>query len=194
MPNLSDLTSSGPVVLVDPGILRDIAASLNGVWRPQDEETQQRRDQLVTAARIRLYADRDRSGWMLVSTRDEREALLARDRNDWSVAFVGAIEDFDDAPPPAEVASLEDMFRQEGIEAESAHSLACAYLSEYVRMVITRDGRKFRHSRQKDLPEHLELVDLDEAVERLGIASGEKPPVPPPGFEDAEGDDAWWVP
>jgi hypothetical protein len=194
MPSLSDLTSSGPVVLLDPGILRDVAAALNGLWTPVAEQDDVRRDELVAAARIRLYADRDRRGWLLVTTSPERQALLARDRHDWSVGFIAAVEDFDDAPEPAEVAALARLFRSEGIEAESALSLACAYLMDAVQVVITRDPRQFRHSRDVDLPERLELLDPFEAVTRLEIRPDELPTMPPPGAEAAQGADAWWVP
>lgn len=194
MPRLSDMTSSGPVVLVDPGVLSDIAASLDGTWRPDTVEDLQRCEEMLAAAQLRLYADRDRSGWMLVTTHGPRDALLANANNTWSVGFVAAIEDFDDAPAKADLSALESIFTSEGMSDESAHLLACAYLNEYVRIVVTNDERVYHRSRASDLPEHLQFMTVGEAVEKLSIAPGEKPPIPPPGFERAEGADAWWVP
>lgn len=194
MPNLSDMTSSGPVVLVDEGVLRDIADALDGSWTPDTVADLKRRSELLAAARLRLYADRDRSGWLLVTTRGAREGLLANTDNTWSVGFVGAVDDFDDAPASADLEALESMFVSEGVTGLSAHLLACAYLSEYVRIVVTNDERPYHRSRPGDLPDHLQFMSAGEAVEKLMIAPGEKPPVPPPGFEDAEGDAAWWVP
>lgn len=193
MPSLSDMASSGPVALVDPGVLRDIALTLDGSWSPSSEGDLKRCEELVGAARLRLYGDRDRSGWMLVTIGAPREALLADASNHWSVGFIGAIEDFDDAPTEADRTSLEAMFSTEGVDALSAHLLACAYLSEFVRVVVTNDERLYHRSRSEDLPDHLSFMSVGEAVEQLSIAPGEKPPILPPEL-DGSSDDAWWIP
>lgn len=194
MPSLSDMTSSGPVVLVDPGVLRDIALSLDGDWSPDAESDLRRQEELIAAAQLRLYGDRDRSGWMLLTTAGPSRKLLEDPNNRWSIGFIGVIEEFSDAPAQVELDALESMLSDEGVDEEHAHLLACAYLSEFVRIVITNDERAYRRSRAEDLPDHLQFMTVGEASEKLAIAPGEKPPMAPPGREDVDGSDAWWVP
>ncbi len=188
------MASSGPVVLVDAGVLHDIAEALDGTWKPDQISDLGRREELVAAARLRLYADRDRSGWMLLTTHAPREEVLANGEHTWSVGFVGAIDDLDDAPAEADLVALETILVSEGVVRENAHLLACAYLSEFVRIVVTNDERPYHRSRAEDLPEHLQFMSAGEAVEKLQIAPGEKPPILPPGLEAVDSASAWWVP
>lgn len=188
------MASSGPVVLVDSGVLHDIAEALDGAWNPDQISDLQRREELIAAARLRLYADRDRSGWMLLTTHAPREEVLANGDNAWSVGFVGAIDDLDDAPAEADLDALEKILLSEGVAPGNAHLLACAYLSAFVRLVVTNDERPYHRSRAEDLPEHLQFMSAGEAVEKLQIAPGEKPPIVPPGFEAVDSTSAWWVP
>ncbi|MCU0270168.1 MAG: hypothetical protein MUF83_16185 [Acidimicrobiales bacterium] len=195
MTRLSELSSSGPVVLVDPGVLRDMAASLNGLWDPAEEHDPDRREQLVAAARLRLYGERDRSGWFLVATGSERDALLDRDDLDWVLAFVPSVESFEDAPAGPDVEALVKLYRQsEDIEAESALTLAYAMLCDQVGLVISRTPRRFRHSRRHDLPARLELLTVVEAVDRLAIAPGEEPPTRLPEGSLLAEQTPWWIP
>ncbi|MCX7620225.1 MAG: hypothetical protein N2037_05195 [Acidimicrobiales bacterium] len=196
MSSLAEEKSSSSVVLVDASVVRDIAAALNGIWRPADEEDAARARRLVAVARLRLYASRDRNGWLLVTTDAAREAAMRRGDADWSVGYLPTIESFSDAPPPAEVASLARLFREEeGIEAESAFALAHAILNDNIEIVVTDDPGRYKHLRRHDLPPRLELLDPFAVEERLEILPGEKPGVTvPEGVLSLLGDDPWWIP
>jgi len=191
---LADVASTGPVALLDTGVLRDIASSLTGLWLPATELDHTRTRELVAAARVRLYADRDRAGWYLVTTRTSAATATRRARADWSVGMLAIAEDFDDAPPDAEIAALSDLLRtDDGLAADAARSLAVAVLFEPVTVVITRQPRAYRHGRAGDLPDRLEVIDPVEAVERLEIAAGERPPVSLPVGSMLERGTPWWV-
>lgn len=195
MTALADMTSSGEVVLVAPEVLRDMAAALGGLWAPEAELDQARRDLLVAAARIRLYADRDRCGWYLVTGHDAREAVLRREDADWSVGFVADLESFDDAPALADVEALVSLFRaDEHIEAEAATALALAILCDQVTVVVAHDPRAFKHQRDADLPERLRVLTPAEVVSELEIGVGEEPPDPVPDWSMLASGDPWWVP
>lgn len=198
MTALADMTSSGEVVLVAPDVLRDMAAALGGLWSPDAEEDPERRDLLVAAARIRLYADRDRCGWYLVSGAEARDAVLRREDADWNVGFVAPIEEFDDAPAEADLAALVQLLRHGGegehLDAEAATSLALAILTEPVTIVVTREPRAYRHQRVDDLPRRLQLLTPAEVVERLELGTGEQPPDPVPTWNLLSQGPAWWVP
>lgn len=194
MASLSDMTSSGPVVMVGPSTLADMAEALSGSWDPNDVDDLELRNRLVAAARLRLYAERDRSGWMLLTTRSARRALLADSEDNWAVGFIAVVEDFDDLPAPDELSALQGVFGSEGIEPGPATSLSYAYLIPKIGLIVTNNARDFRHSRSSDLPAHLQLIEPGEAVELLSIAPNEVPPVAPPGLESATGADAWWIP
>jgi hypothetical protein len=190
---LAELASSGTVALVDAGVVRDMASALTGLWVPDAEDYPERAEELVAAARLRLYGDRERSGWLLLTTRQARDAALRRGDADWSVGMIPAAEDLEEAPPPAEVDALIALYRrEEKLDAESARTLATALLFEPVGLVITRLPRAMRHQRAGDLPGRLEIIDPFEAVERLEIAPDEKPRRPPPNR--ADDGHAWWVP
>jgi len=192
---LAELSSSGPVALLEPGVVRDIAAALTGFWDPSLEDHPDRAEELVAAARLRLYGDRDRSGWLLVTTRQGHLAATRRADADWSVGMLAVAEDFDDAPAPGEVDALVAQYRREqGIDAEAARTLAVAVLFEPIEMVVCRLPRAFRHERAGDLPARLELLDVFEAVDRLAIAPGERPLVSLPIGSALESADPWWIP
>ncbi len=143
MTALADMTSSGEVVLVAPDVLRDMAAALGGLWSPGSEEDDELRALLLAAARIRLYADRDRCGWYLVTGAEARDAVLRREDADWNVGFVAPIEEFDDAPADADVGALVQLLRHgeegEHLDAEAATALALAILAEPVTVVVTQE-------------------------------------------------------
>jgi hypothetical protein len=190
---LAEVTSTGPVALVDLGIVRDIASSLTGLWLPATELDPDRSRALVAAARLRLYATRDRAGWYVLTTRSAAATVLRRGRADWSVGMLPVAEDFDDAPPAAEVASLSELYREAGLPPDAASTLAVAVLLEPVTLVVTREPRVYRHDRAGDLPPRLDVIDVFEAVDRLDIAPGEVPTVTPPPGSMLERGSAWWV-
>lgn len=198
MTALADMTSSGEVVLVAPDVLRDMAAALGGLWSPGSEEDDELRALLLAAARIRLYADRDRCGWYLVTGAEARDAVLRREDADWNVGFVAPIEEFDDAPADADVGALVQLLRHgeegEHLDAEAATALALAILAEPVTVVVTRDPRAYRHQRVDDLPRRLRLLSPAEVVDLLEIGVGEQPPDPVPSWNLLSQGPAWWVP
>jgi hypothetical protein len=192
---LDDVVSSGPVVLVDAGVVRDMAATLTGLWDPGRETDPARAAEMVAAARTRLYGDRDRSGWTLLTTRSAADSALKRGDADWSVGMIAVIDEFEDAPPEADVSSLASLYRrEEGIDAEAAETLATAVLWEPVSIVISRLPRGFRHGREGDLPARLELLDARQAEERLEIGVGEPPQVSLPIGSMLAESTPWWVP
>lgn len=192
---LDELTSSGPVALIDAGVTRDVAIALTGLWQPDAEPDAGRRAAIVDAARLRLYGDRDRSGWTLLVTRAGAERALARGDADWSVGMLPVAEELDDAPPPADVESLVALYRkEEGIDAEAAEALALAVLWHPITVLVSRLPRGFRHAREGDLPPRLAILDVHEAVERLEIQPGEQPLVSVPAGSMLDGADRWWIP
>jgi hypothetical protein len=191
---VAEMASTGPIALLDAGVLRDMATSLSGLWLPATELDRQRAQELVAAARLRLYGDRDRSGWLLMTTRAAARVALRRGNADWSVGMVPVVEDFDDAPPEAEVAALAQLYRGEQLSADAATTLAAAVLVEHVNLVVTREPRAYRHDRAGDLPSRLEVVDVVRATDRLDIVPGEQPAVSLPVGSMLERGSAWWVP
>lgn len=189
-----DPYSTDGYVLLDVSVLRDVADALDGRWHPSEERDPIRRARLLAAARLRLYGHRDRSGWYLVSHRTAREAAITRGNAEWSVGFIPDVEDFTDAPAQEEVVALTRLLTDGHVPPESASTLAYAVLYEPVRLLVSVDVRPFRHSRDGDLPERLELVTTVEAVDRLGLAPGEEPPHGPPVATPLHGQDPWWVP
>jgi hypothetical protein len=189
-----DPYSTDGYVLLDATVLRDMADALDGRWHPDREPDPLRREQLLAAARLRLYGERDRSGWYLVSHQAAREAALTRGDADWSVGFIPDIDTFADAPAPDEVSALGRLYTTGQILSESATTLAHAVLYDPVRLLVSADIRPFRHSREGDLPERLELVTTAEAVDRLELAPGERPPHGPPAGSALAEQDPWWIP
>ena len=191
---LADVTSSGPVALMDVGVVRDMASALTGLWLPATELDSTRAEELLAAARLRLYGDRDRSGWYLVTSRHAADTVLRRGNADWSVGLLPVAEDFDDAPPSAEIAALADFYRHDaGLSADASHTLALAVLFEPMTLVVARSPRALRHQRGGDLPARLEVVDPREAVARLELEPGELPPVSLPGGSMLARGAAWWI-
>jgi hypothetical protein len=189
-----DPYSTDAYAVLDASILRDMADALDGRWDPDQESDPVRRGEMLAAARLRLYGERDRSGWYLVSYRDAREAALTRGDTDWSIGFIPDIDQFDDAPAPDELTALTRLYGSEKILPEAAMALAHAVLYVKVRLLITADIRPYRHSRDGDLPQRLELVTAVEAVDRLDLTSGEVPLHDPPPESPLSGQRPWWVP
>lgn len=218
MARLDDsLTAARLVVLLDPGVLHDVAVSLSGVWHPDDEVDGERRSRLVATARLRLYGgDADRSGWHLVTTAAAslHAAALRADDLDaadpgraggaeappsldttWSAGFVPALESFDDAPEAGDVDTLTALLRTESdLDDDVARTLALALLCEPVHLVVTREPDAYAHRRPDDLPERLEIVDPEAAVARLELQAGEAAWTGPPAGSALADGDAWWVP
>ncbi|MDZ7732766.1 MAG: hypothetical protein U5R31_06275 [Acidimicrobiia bacterium] len=166
-----DPYSTDAYALLDAGVLRAMADALDGRWSPDQESDPLRRQELLDAARLRLYGERDRSGWYLVSYREAREAAVTRGDTDWSVGFIPDVDEFDDSPGAEEVAALVRLYRDEDILAEASTALAHAVLYEPVRFLVTTDVRPYKHSRDLDLPERLELVEVHEAGRRTARAA-----------------------
>jgi hypothetical protein len=189
-----DPYSTDAYALLDAGVLRAMADALDGRWVPDEEHDPLRRDELLAAARLRLYGERDRSGWYLVTFRAAREVAVTRGDADWSVGFIPDIDEFDDAPSVDEIGALVRIYRDEDILFEASTTLAHAVLYEPVRLLITADIRPYKHSRDMDLPERLELISVQDAVERLEIGAGEAPPHAPPAHTQLAGAPEWWIP
>jgi len=196
MVRLADsFTAAQVVVLLDPGVLRDVAQALSGSWHPGEESDDVRRRQLVAAARLRLYGfDADRSGWRLVTTAIAHDKARARGDADWSAGFIPALEGYEDAPPVAEVSSLATLLRRdEDLDGEVANTLALALLCDAVGVVVTRDPLAYRHRRPNDLPPRLEIATPEDLVDRLELRGGEQAWADLP-WGSIPGGDAWWVP
>jgi hypothetical protein len=181
-------------MLLDAGVVRDLADALDGRWRPDHESDPVRRERLVSAARVRLYGERDRSGWYVITYREARASALKRGDTDWSVGFLPDVTRFDDAPSESDLQALARMHLESGMEAEAGLALAYAVLYEPVRALVTATPTRFRHGREFDLPERLEILSATEAFEEMGIDAGEEASLaPPPGSPLAEGPH-WWIP
>jgi hypothetical protein len=181
-------------MLLDAGVLRDVADALDGRWRPASEPDPVRRERMIAAARVRLYGERDRSGWYVVTYREARASALKRGDTDWSVGFLPDLSRFDDAPSETDLQALARMHLESGMEAETGLALAYAVLYEPVRALVTAAPNRFRHGREFDLPERLAILSPAEAFAEMGISAGEQAPLdPPPGSALADGPH-WWVP
>ena len=145
MERLEEPVRSGVVVL-DAGVVHDIACALTGEWQPADEPDEARRDQIVAAARVRVFADRDQYGWHLSATSAARESASGYQNADWSVGFIQDIATIVGAPLADDVEALETILREEGIGATSATCLAFALLFDRVSYVITADPNQLKHS------------------------------------------------
>src|SRR5690242_9405446 len=111
------------VVLLDSGIVHDIATALTGEWHPDQEDDVEHRDRMVAAARIRIFADGSRFGWQLAATPAAREQASGYPGSDWSVGFLRDITTMDGAPPEADVEGLASIYREAGIGTSSATTL-----------------------------------------------------------------------
>lgn len=197
MPALADSYSAArTVVLLEPGVVRDVAHALTGLWRPSDEDDPDRRRQLLAAARLRLYGSvTDRSGWLVVTTSAAHDRAESLGDVEWSAGFLRDLESYDDAPPAADLTSLTHTLRREsGLEAEAASTLALALLCDEVGILVARDPRRYRHNRSADLPERLAILDPVEAVRSLRLEVGEVPIEPPPSGHLLADAEPWWVP
>jgi hypothetical protein len=183
-----------PCMLLDAGVVRDLADALDGRWRPEGESDVVRRERLLSAARVRLYGERDRSGWYVITYREARASALKRGDTDWSVGFLPDVTRFDDAPSETDLQALARMHLESGMEAEAGLALAYAVLYEPVRALVTTTPKRFRHGREFDLPERLDILSPAEAFDDMSIDPGEEAPLaPPPGSTLAEGPH-WWIP
>lgn len=181
------------VVLLDAGIVHDMAATLSGDWNPALEADDAQRERLLATARIRIYGDRDQYGWHLAATADARGEAMGYANSDWSVGFIQDVSTIDGAPPEDDAIALAKIFQEAGIQASSAMTLAWAVLFDRASYVITATPNDLRHQREHDLPSRLEVLDPVEAVARLGIVPGELPVASPtPGTALGDGA-AWWV-
>lgn len=193
MDRLSEPMHEG-VVLLDAGIVHDVAVALSGDWQPDQEPDERRRAELVAAARLRMFADRDQYGLALAATPKARADGLGYPEAAWSVGFVQDVARIAGSPPPADVSALEAILKQEGIDAASATCLAYAVLFDAVTYVITGSPDALMHQRADDRPARLEIIDPVDAVERLGLVPGEVPLVgPPSGTRLAAGPHFWLV-
>ncbi len=171
-----------------------MADALDGRWNPDREPDPVERENLLAAARLRLYGERDRCGWYLVTYREARTAGLTRGDANWSVGFVPDIAKFDDAPSRDDVDALVRMYVDSGIEPELAVGLAYAVLYEPVQAIVTTQPRLLRHGREFDLPERLLVFNASEAFAELGITKGEEPGVHLPADSPLSSVEPWWIP
>jgi len=181
------------VVMLDAGVVHDIALALTGDWQPEDEPDDERRGQLVAAGRLRIFADRDQYGLALTATPDARELAMGYDNATWSIGFIQDVTALDDAPPADDAAALEQILRDEGIVGASASALAYAILFPSVSYVITTNPAELKHQRAEDRPDRLEIVSPIDAVERLGLVAGEIPLVGPPLGSKLDEGPHWWM-
>lgn len=181
-------------MLLDAGVVRDLADALDGRWRPDTETDPVRRERLLTAARVRLYGERDRSGWYVVTYREARASALKRGDTDWSVGFLPDLSRFDDGPNEHDLQALARLHLESGMEAEAGLALAYAVLYEPVRALVTATPTRFRHNRDFDLPERLEILTPAEAFDGMSIDAGEDPGLAPPPGSALDDGKHWWVP
>ncbi len=181
------------VVLLDAGIVHDIACTMSGEWTPESEADPARREALLAAARIRIFDDRDQYGWYLTATEEARSAAMSYGNADWSVAFIQDVATLDGAPPTDDAVALAKIFREAGIQSSSALTLAWAVLFDRASYVITASPNDMRHQREHDLPGRLEVLDPIEAMARLGVLPGELPAAAPPPGTPLGGGAHWWI-
>jgi len=181
------------VVLLDAGIVHDMACTLTGEWTPALESDDDQRERMLAAARIRIYGDRDQYGWYLAATASARAATMGYANSEWSVGFIQDVATIEGAPPADDAAALAKIFQEAGIQASSALTLAWAVLFDRASYVITSAPNDMHHQREHDLPSRLEVLDPVEVIARLGLLPGELP-VSAPAPDTPLGDgDPWWV-
>ncbi len=181
------------VVLLDAGVVHDIATTLTGSWHPDDEPDAARRAHLLGAARVRIFAERDRFGLILASTADARAAALDYEGSAWSVGFVQDVQSIAGAPHEVDVEALAQIMRSEGIDGASATCLAYGVLFAQVSYLVTQDPAALRHRRAEDRPVRLEIVTPAALVETIGLLAGEPPDVGPPVGSRLATGPAWWL-
>jgi len=191
MATLDDLTSSRHVALLDRSVLVRIADALGGAWQPGTEPQPDRRRALTDAAQLRLYADRQRSGWLLVTSSAARLGL-ADGPNVWCVGFIPPVESFDGAPSPTDVRAQASLF--DDLDADAAQTLGLALLIPTITRVITTDVGRYKHQRPHDLPDRLRVVEVHDAVAQLAIGPGEAPYLEIPTSQGVAAHEPWWVP
>ncbi len=181
------------VVMLDAGLVHDIATTLTGSWHPDDEPDPGRRAHLLAAARVRIFAERDRFGLILATTPDARAAALGYDEAAWSVGFIQEISAIAGAPNEVDVEGLAQILRSEGIDGASAECLAYAVLFDQVSYVVTQDPASLRHQRTDDRPTRLDIMTPAELVETIGLLAGEPPEIGPPAGSRLATGPAWWL-
>ncbi len=191
MATVGDLSSSRDVAILDRAVLLLMEEALTGSWTPDKEADDGRRAALVAAAQLRLYGDRDGRGWFLLTTVTAR-AGMGTDDESWTIGFIPPIESFEDAPTADDVAGQRALF--DGLDHDAGRTLAAALLTPAVTVVVTDDVGRYKHQRPHDLPERLEVIDVETAVKRLGITPGEQPFVDIPATHPLAELDPWWVP
>jgi hypothetical protein len=195
MVRLSDSYSAASmVILVDGGVLADMAEALSGAWNPGDEGDDGRRERLLAAARLRLYGTPDLTGCQVVTTATAHSGLSDVHGVPWGSGLVPVLETFEDAPPAEDVAGLERLLHEDGLDADTASALALALLTESVDLVVTREPSSLHHQRVNDLPERLALVDPQGAVARLDLSRSGLPDPELPGDSPLSDSERWWRP
>src|SRR5262245_28154689 len=183
-----------PCMLLDAGVVRDVADALRGRGKPEGEADPVRRERLLSAARLRLYGARDRAGWYVVTYREAKTSALKRGDTDWSIGFLPDLSKFGDAPSQMDLQALARVHLESGMEAEAGLALAYAVLYVPVRALVTATPKRFRHSREFDLPERLEILSPAEAFHEMKIDPGEPAPLAPPPGSALDHAPHWWVP
>lgn len=181
------------VVILDANVVHDIATTLTGDWSPDSVADDVRRAEMIAAARVRLYADRDQYGWYLAATPGSRETAMGYSGAAWSVGFIQDVATMDGAPPLDDVIALEKIFREAGIVGASAKSLAYAVLFDRVTYVLTTTPTDLKHQREHDLPTRLAIMSPVEVVDRLQLVAGEEPMLGPPSDSELATGPHWWV-
>lgn len=179
--------------MLDNGVVHDIATALTGSWHPDQEDDEERRDRMVAAARIRIFADGSEYGWQLAAAPAAREEGMGYDGSDWSIGFLRDITTMDNAPPEQDVEALAEIFRDARIGNASATTLAYAVLYAPVTYIITAVPADLKHQRVGDRPERLEIIDPVEAVVRLQLVSGEQPIIRPQVGTMLDEGPHWWL-
>ena len=181
-------------MLLDTSVVRDVADALDGRFDPATDPDPVRRERLVAAARLRMYGERDRSGWYVVTYHDAKRSAEARGDAAWSVGFLPDLSTFEDAPPATDVEALVGEYLHVGIDVEPAHALAYAVLYQPVEALVTEEPHRYHHAREFDLPDRLEILSSSTAFERFRIPAGEEPVLGPPPGSPLESGAHWWVP
>lgn len=195
MVRLSDsFSATSMVALVDAGVLAQMAEALSGAWSPDSEPDPERRRRMVTVARLRLYGTPDLSGCQLLTTQRAHEALSDEHGAPWPSGLVPVLERYEDSPLEQDVAGLERLLHQDGLDADAARTLALALLADVVDLVVTDRPGALHHERINDLPERLALLTPTEALDRLGLDPESLPEPELPGDSPLLDGDHWWVP
>jgi len=179
--------TTGMVSVLDEEVLADAAAALGGAWRPADEADPDRRDRLLSCARLLLYSSR--RGLRLMATAEARASVSGAQ---WVLATVEDLADLGDETSAADIEGLADLYVDDALPPDAARQLATCVLDDRVRCLIANAKKSLRHGRDGDLPERLLLLEPEAAVAQLDLATGEQPSALPPAL--AGETTSWWVP